>query len=130
MKATKIYTSSPIEDIQKMIDAAEGKATARTLNAAELCAKATAAEKMMHWPSKKALKGTKVTVHASTEKLPSAYKYRAESTQAELEHDGKGWVLVEVKRATLKQSSACKIGLEIQPAPAVYDHIAATLSFC
>lgn len=130
MKATKIYTSSPIEGIQKMIDAAEGKAAARTLNAGDLCAKATAAEKMMHWPSKKSLKGTKITVHASTEKLPNAYKYRAESTQAELEHDGKGWVIVEVKRATLKQSSACKIGLEIQPSDAVCAHIFTTLSFC
>lgn len=130
MKATKIYTSSPIEDIQKMIDAAEGKASVRTLSAGDLCAKAAAAERMMHWPSKKALKGTKITVHASTEKLPSAYKYRAESTQAELEHDGKGWVIVEVKRATLKQSSARKIGIEITPSQAAADHIFATLSFC
>lgn len=130
MKATKIYTSSQIEDIQKMIDAAEGKATSRTLNAADLCAKAIAAEKMMHWPSKKALAGTRVVVHASTEKLPRAYKYRAESTQATIEHDGKGWVIVDVKRGTLRQSTASKIGLEITPSQAAADHIFATLSFC
>lgn len=126
----KIYTKSSLEDIQKMIDEAEGRATARTLSAADLCAKATAAEKMLHWPSNKALTGTKITVHASTEKLPSSYRYRAESTQAQLEHDGKGWVIVSVKRETLRQSTACKIGLEIEPSQTTRDHIFATLSFC
>lgn len=126
----KIYTKSSLEDIQKMIDEAEGLATARTLSAADLCEKATAAEKMMHWPSNKALTGTKVTVHASTEKLPNSYRYRAESTQAELEHDGKGWVITRVFRGTLRQSTACKIGIEIEPSQAARGHIFAALSFC
>lgn len=82
------------------------------------------------WPSKKDLAGTRVRVHASTEKLPSSYRYRADSTQAVAEHDGKGWILVEVVRDTLRQSSASKYGLEIELSEGARAHILATLAFC
>lgn len=82
------------------------------------------------WPSKKDLAGTRVRVHASTEKLPSSYRYHADSAQAVAEHDGKGWILVEVVRDTLRQSSANKYGLEIEPSESARAHIIATLAFC
>ena len=35
-----------------------------------------------------------------------------------------------LKRETLRQSTACKIGLEIEPSQTTRDHIFAKLSFC
>jgi hypothetical protein len=131
MKAKKLYIDEKNRDaIQAAIENAEGKATARTLTVADLESKLGSAERMLMWPSKKDLAGTRVRVHASTEKLPSAYRYRADSTQAVCEHDGKGWILVEVERDTLRQSSANKYGLEIEPSEGARAHILATLAFC
>lgn len=120
MKATKIYS-----------DNLEAVTTTRTLNPESVCGMLHRAEAMMNWPSKKALKGTRVLVHASTEKLPNSYRYRAESTQALFEHDGKGWVLVEVKRGTLRQSSdSSKHGLEIYASDEAKNHMLSSLLFC
>ena len=131
MKAKKLYVNEKNhEAIQAVIDTAEGKATARTLSVIDLESKLGSAEKLLMWPSKKDLAGTRVRVHASTEKLPSSYRYRADSTQAVAEHDGKGWILVEVVRGTLRQSSAIKFGLEIEPSEGARAHILATLAFC
>lgn len=131
MKAKKLYINGKnLEAIKTAIETAEGKATARTLTVPGLMSKLAAAERMLMYPPKKDLAGTRVRVHASTEKLPSAYRYRADSTQAVAEHDDKGWILVEVVRDTLRQSSANKYGLEIEPSEGVRAHILATLAFC
>lgn len=131
MKEKKLYVNEKnLDAIKAAIDSAEGKATARTLTAADLLSKLAAAERTLYYPSKKDLAGTRVRVHASTEKLPGSYRYRADSTQAVCEHDGKGWVLVEVVRDTLRQSSESKYGLEIEPSDSARDHIMATLAFC
>lgn len=131
MKEKKLYVNEKnIDAIKAAIDSAEGKATARTLTVADLLSKLAAAERMLMYPSKKDLAGTRVRVHASTEKLPSSYRYKAESTQAVCEHDGKGWVLIEVVRDTLRQSTCCKHGLEIEPSDGARAHILATLAFC
>jgi hypothetical protein len=131
MKEKKLYVNEKnSEAIKAEIDIAEGKATARTLTVADLLSKLAEAEKMLMSPSKKDLAGTRVRVHGSTEKLPRSYRYRADSTQALCEHDGKGWVLVEVARDTLRQSAVYKRGLEIEPSDSARDHIMATLAFC
>lgn len=130
MKAKKLYITGNLEAIKAAIETAEGKATDRTLTVTDLVSKLAAAERMLMYPSKKDLAGTRVRVHASTEKLPSSYRYRADSTQAVVEHDGKGWILVEVVRDTLRQSSASKYGLEIEPSDGARAHILATLAFC
>lgn len=131
MKSKKLYINGKnLEAIKVTIETAEGKATARTLTVPDLLSKLAAAERMLMYPSKKDLAGTRVRVHASTEKLPSAYRYPADSTQAVAEHDGKGWILVEVVRDTLRQSSAIKYGIEIEPSEGARAHILATLAFC
>jgi hypothetical protein len=113
-KATKIY-STDTEKLNAAIIEAEGRATARTMNAEYVDSKLFyVVNRYLNGLPKKALTGTRATVHASTEKLPSSYKYRAESTQAEFLHDGKGWVLVSVWRGTLRQSSAAKEGVELE----------------
>ena len=131
MKEKKLYVNEEnSEAIKAVIDAAEGRASVRTLTVNDLRSKLADAERMLYYPSKKALAGTRVRVHASTEKMPGAYRYRADSTKAVCEHDGKGWVLVEVVRDTLRQSAVYKRGLEIEPSDAVRDHIMETLAFC
>ena len=131
MKEKKLYVNEKnLDAIKSDIEAAEGKATVRTLAVDDLLSKLAAAERMLYYPPKKDLAGTRVRVHASTEKLPSAYRYRADSTQAVCEHDGKGWVLVEVVRDRLRQSAVYKLGLEIEPSDSARDHIMATLAFC
>ena len=131
MKEKKLYVNEKnLDAIKSAIEAAEGKATVRTLAVDDLLSKLAAAERMLYYPPKKDLAGTRVRVHASTEKLPSAYRYRADSTQAVCEHDGKGWVLVEVVRDRLRQSAVYKLGLEIEPSDSARDHIMATLAFC
>jgi len=130
MKATKIYSDN-CEALTTAINAAEGKATARTLNPDFVSVRLRDAEEVLRWPSKKALKGTRVLVHASTEKLPSTYAFRAESTQALFEHDGKGWYFIEAKRGTLRQSSdRSKRGLEIYASDAAKEHMLSSIRFC
>ena len=112
-KATKIY-STDTENLSAAIAEAEGRATARTMNIDWL---QNTLYRVMHiylndLPKKYAV-GCKATVHASTEKLAKSYTYRAESTQAHFEHDGKGWVLVSVERATLRQAPS-KEGVELE----------------
>lgn len=112
-KAAKIY-STDTKALDEAISNAEGRATARTMNAEYVGSKLFyVVNRYLNGMPKKALTGTHATVHASTEKLPSSYKYRAESTQAEFLHDGKGWMLVSVWRGTLKQSSTNKEGVEL-----------------
>lgn len=131
MKEKKLYVNEEnAEAIKAALEFAEKKASARTLTVNDLVSKLGDAEKVLMWPPKKALAGTRIRVHASTEKLPSAYRYRADSTQAVCEHDGKGWVLVEVVRDRLRQSAVHKLGLEIEPSDSARDHIWATLAFC
>ena len=128
-KATKIYSNNT-EAIAEAISNAEGRATARTMNAEYADAKLFhIVNKYLNGMPKKALTGTRATIHASTEKLPSSYKYRAESTQAEFLHDGKGWTLVSVWRGTLKQSSANKEGVELELSDTAKEWLLDSLKF-
>lgn len=102
--AKKIY-STDIDRLNAAIAEAEGKARERCMTAKECAARLEGAESYLHHPSKAALKGCKCRVHASNESLPRSYKYPAKSTQADFEHDGKGWVLVSVSRDTLKSAA-------------------------
>jgi len=111
-KTKKIY-STDTEALQAAISEAEGRATARTLSAqsANDALESVVYDVLRRMP-KKALAGCRATVHASNERLPRAYKYRAESTQAHFVHDGKGWLLESVERDTLVQKST-RYGVEL-----------------
>lgn len=84
---------------------ANGRATARTLSAAE-CAEYLAKFEGQAGISKKAMAGTIVTVHGSMEQLPRAYKYRADSTKASFQYDGKTWRFLSAERSILRQHSS------------------------
>lgn len=101
MATKKIYASN-VEALRAAISEAEGKATARTLDAESVQDRLEQVVRdYLNDMPKKYLAGCKAIVHASTEKLPNAYKFQADSTKAVLEHDGKGWVLVRVERSRL-----------------------------
>lgn len=128
-KATKIYSTN-LEAIAEAISNAEGRATARTMNAEYVGSKLFyVVNRYLNDMPKKALTGTRATIHASTKKLPSSYKYHAESTQAEFMHDGKGWALVNVCRDTLKQSSSAKEGVELELSDTAKEWLLDSLKF-
>ena len=128
-KAFKIY-STDIEKLDDAIIEAEGRSTARTMDAGYVDSKLYyVVTRYLNNMPKKALAGTRATVHASTEKLPRSYKYRAESTQAEFLHDGKGWMLVSVWRGTLRQSSAAKEGVELELSDTAKEWLLDSLKF-
>lgn len=128
-KAAKIYSTS-LEALAEAISNAEGRATARTMNAEYVNSKLFyVVNRYLNSMPKKALTGTRATIHASTEKLPSSYKYRAESTQAEFLHDGKGWALVSVWRGTLRQSGCAKEGVELELSDTAKEWLLGSLRF-
>lgn len=128
-KAAKIYSTN-LEALAEAISNAEGRATARTMSAEYVDSKLFyVVNRYLNGMPKKSITGTRATIHASTEKLPSSYKYRAESTQAEFMHDGKGWVLVSVWRGTLKQSSAAKEGVELELSDTAKEWLLDSLKF-
>lgn len=101
--AKKIY-STDTDRLNAAIAEAEGRAKERLMTAADCAGRLEGTERSLHNPSKAALKGCSCRVHASNG-LPHSYKYPAQSTQVEFEHDGRGWVLVRVSRDKLKSSA-------------------------
>lgn len=132
MATTRKLYSTDTERLNAAIAEAEGKARERCMTATECAERLEGAERYMHNPSKAALKGCKCRVHASNESLPRSYKYPAVSTQADFEHDGKGWVLVSVSRDRLK--SAAKLcyrnHVEMTLSDSAKDWILADMAIC
>ena len=127
-KAKKIYSTNT-EALQAAISEAEGRATARTLSAQNANdALEEVVFGILRRMPKKYLVGCRATVHASTERLPRAYKYRAESTQAHFIHDGKGWLLESVERDTLVRM-AVRYGVELVLTDAAKQYIIAQCEF-
>lgn len=109
MTAAEFFRKKELANLVAALAEANGRATARTLSADE-CAEYLAKFEEHTAISKKAMAGTIVTVHGSMEQLPRAYKYRADSTKASFQYDGKHWVFVEAVRSALTQrSSFCHV---------------------
>lgn len=102
MTATEFFTKTDLKALTEKLNAANGRATTRTLNIDACIEHLTKFENSLRI-SKKAMTGTKVIVHATMETLPHAYKYRADSTKVTFEYDGKRWRFCEAERSTLKQ---------------------------
>lgn len=126
--AKKIYAHDT-EALQAAITEAEGRATARTLGAEDAADRLddVACNALRDMP-KKRLAGCRAVVHASTERLPNAYKYRADSTKAVFEHDGKDWVLVDIRRDGLVPRSV-RFGVLLELAEAAKEWIVDSLAF-
>lgn len=102
MTAAEFFTKTDLKALTEKLNAANGRATARTLDIDACIEHLTDFENSLRI-SKKAMTGTKAIVHATMETLPGAYRYRAYSTKASFEYDGKHWRFKEAERSTLKQ---------------------------
>lgn len=104
MAAAEFFQKKELTKLVAALAEANGRATARTLSADE-CADYLAVFESLTDISKRAMTGTTVVVHGSMERLPKAYKYRADSTKAAFRYDGKTWRFLEAERSVLKQGS-------------------------
>ena len=101
----KILYSDRIADCQKYFDLAHiyGRVTERTIDAEEC-------NNLLQWAveghlrkcPKRRLVGTVAKIHAYTDRMPRSYKFAAMNTVAEYHHNGKGWVLFDVRREPVK----------------------------
>ena len=83
--------------IEDAIKAAEGRATARTINAGWIMNSVERVEDALNIP-KTHMKGIRVDVDPHAQSFPRAYKYTPESTQFSAEYNGKEWVLTGIWR--------------------------------
>lgn len=98
-KAAYTATLAPIEEAIKQ---AEGRATVRTITAAKLIMTLADVEDKLGI-SKKSLQGIKVCADLNAQKLPNAYKWRAESTHFTAEYKSGNWVITDIRRDYLSQ---------------------------
>lgn len=105
MTAAEFFQKKELANLVAALAEANGRATARTLLADE-CAEYLAKFEGHTAISKKAMAGTIVTVHGAMEQLPRAYKYRADSTKASFQYDGKTWRFLNAERSILRQHSS------------------------
>lgn len=92
-----IVKTENVEKIQKAINEAEGKARERKVTAKQLIACAEKLDKKLGIAPAH-LKGVTARVDINAQDFPNAYKYTPESTVATLEHTGRAWALIDVKR--------------------------------
>ena len=83
--------------IEDAIKAAEGRATARTINAGWIMNSVERVEDALNIP-KTHMKGIRVDVDPHAQSFPRAYKYTPESTQFTAIHNGKEWELTDISR--------------------------------
>jgi len=81
----------------KAIKAAEGRATARTIDVNDLIEALVEIDSYLSI-SKKAMKGTTVSIDCNAQKFPSAYKWTPESTIFYAEFGVSGWSVIEIER--------------------------------
>lgn len=105
MTAAEFFQKKELAKLVAALAEANGRATARTLSDDE-CAEYLSKFEKRAGISKKAMAGTVVTVHGSMEQLPRAYKYRADSTKASFQYDGRTWRFLNAERSTLRQHSS------------------------
>lgn len=100
----------------------EGKATARTLVAEEICKGITEVEKQLQGITKKAMKGVKFGYDVNAQSFPKAYKYIPMSTIFTAEFDGKEWRITSIFRGECGKGK-CDILLTDEAKKAVLEKI-------
>ena len=108
--------SKNTDKIAAELDAVQGKANARILFAGAVSALANIAEEQLNRldVAKKYRHGATVTYYEAG--LPSAYKYKAETTRLDIERGKSAWYLVDVSRITIypRQKGVCRLQLTDQ----------------
>lgn len=108
-----IVKESNTEKIDAIINEAEGKATSRRISSASVFNIVEELNKrLLPLVCKKNLKGTKACIDYHAQDFAKAYRAKGtpRSTWVTLEHNGKDWVLTDVKRdSTASRASAFRI---------------------
>ena len=108
--------SKNIDKITAALDEVQGKANARILFAGAVSALAHIAEEQLDRLDipKKYRQGATVIFYEAG--LPSAYKYRAETTRLDIERGKSAWYLVGVSRITIypREKGICRLQLTEQ----------------
>lgn len=115
MKPIKI-TEKHKEALEAAATAANGKATAHTYNAAQIIARAEAAEaKLEKLGIPKADRVGAVANLASGEALPKAYKWARVITLARIERKSTGWVLTSISSTASSDKRGESLDLLLTP---------------
>ena len=88
------------------IKEAEGRATARTIDAETIFKCAAHIERVLGIPKVKMI-GIVANVDYHSQNFPNAYKYTPESTHFTMEYTKSGWVLLDVSRRTTRRQAQC-----------------------
>lgn len=89
--------SAICEKIDDVIKEIEGKATARTITAADIIEELYTYENTLGIP-KKYMEGIKVTINPHAQQFPGAYKYTPMSTKAQAVYKNGSWRIFDVYR--------------------------------
>jgi hypothetical protein len=115
MKATKI-TAANLEQLQAALDEAEGRATNRTLSAADvlrLVERAETETALQHLP-RNMHSGATVTYRMRLN-LPNSYKYAPEYTSVTITRRSTAWYLTRAERRQGNNKQAERITLTLTP---------------
>ena len=93
--------NSACEKLEKAIKEAEGRATARTLTAEQVCERLYQID-LQFGITKKALEGTEITVNAHAQDFPRAYRYTPESTFFRAVFKRGQWEIYDIYRDTCR----------------------------
>ena len=105
-----IVAESNKDKIEAIIKEAEGKASARTIGYDDITKAIAKVEEELNGIPKKYLEDTVVECDPWAQKLPSAYKYRAESTQFVITFRKGKWRVSNIRRYYLNQcAGTCRI---------------------
>lgn len=107
MKPIKITNAAKLAD---MIQAAEGRATARTITPADIeKALEQVTERVLMLSTRKDATGTRVEADPNAQQFPNAYKYIPESTHFTAELKAAGWTVTDITRARCWTTTAAVI---------------------
>lgn len=109
------------EKLPGMIQAAEGRATARTITPANIAEMLdTVTERILALSTRKDATGTKITADCNAQHFPNAYKYIPESTHFTAVLKSTGWTVTSIYRDRCTTTAAM-----ITYTPATIAHMAA-----
>lgn len=121
MKEIKITNAAKLD---AMIQAAEGRATARTITPDDIAeALDQVTERILLLSTRKDATGTKVEADPNAQTFPHAYKYTPESTHFTAELKASGWTVTGIFRARCWTTTAAVITYTPATIAHMLDHL-------
>lgn len=103
VKETLYFTAENADAIDDLLEQVQKRARTRCMDAEYALAafEKNPLRRSVSECFKTELKGTKATIHSEWGALPQAYRGFPESTKIDLEHDGRGWRVMCVRRDSM-----------------------------